>query len=445
MLADELHIAVTNIVDILDGSRILPALSQYRSAAINDRDKASRELSRAANHIIQRMDMVSRPERLVARAMHIEALGTADYWERLLGDSIDPHERQAEIVRLGSRLMFATSQLPSLVKVLMNLNGRLATVPHHVRLFRPGNNPEALAAASVAALANEKQSTAAALPGVARASVNGHGVNGAADTALSGAHAAAPGGRAAGTGNAAEPLRAGESRIRVRLEDAGERATDPDRIARTIDGIDMVYTASASLARRPAIDLRLEELGRGPGTSRIIEFVGQTEAVKAMQAVLESIPEALADLDPDEEDIDLEGIIQSLPIFDDLKVLARSGRLPENDFRDINEAMYQGALLTLESGVILESVEHAHVSFDQTVPPILNRRATGTNGAAHPPTVNGAAHSAAVNGAAHPGAVNGARPPMPGSQGLVDDDPATRLQQNQAVDELLRAIGNGSR
>jgi len=134
------------------------------------------------------------------------------------------------------------------------------------------------------------------------------------------------------------------------LTDAGERAADPDRIARSIDGIDMLYSACASLSRRPAMDLRLDHVVGSD--DRSIVFTGESDSVSAMGTVIDSIPETLASLSDDQE-IDLDELVNSLPIFDQLTTLAGRGAFSENDLKDIRETMHQGALLTLESGVVM--------------------------------------------------------------------------------------------
>lgn len=153
---------------------------------------------------------------------------------------------------------------------------------------------------------------------------------------------------------------AGEARLTIQLTDAGERASDPDRIARSIDGIDMLYSACASIARKPAMDLRLD--GITGNTERNIHFMGERDSVAAVSAVIASIPEALEEIHPD-DDLDLDELVASLPIFEDLNTLASLGTFTPTDLKDISETMHQGAMLILESGVIL--VDEAAASAQQ--------------------------------------------------------------------------------
>lgn len=157
-------------------------------------------------------------------------------------------------------------------------------------------------------------------------------------------------------------VQVGEARLTIRLTDAGERASDPDRIARSVDGIDMLYSACASIARKPAMDLRLD--GITGKAARDIHFMGERDSIAAVGAVIASIPEALEDIQAD-EDLDLDELVASLPIFEDLNTLANLGTFTPTDLKDISETMHQGAMLILESGVML--VSQAPVAPEQSV------------------------------------------------------------------------------
>ncbi len=229
---------------------------------------------------MERIDSMSAAEKRVVKCLHLESLASTDYWQGLLGNVENTREHQAEIVRLASRVMFATSHLPGMVSLL------------------------------------DSQDSAPA--------VDSH----------------------------SEELQAGEGGLHIRLTDAGEKAADPDRIARAIDGVDMLYSACASIARKPAMDLRMDGILGKRNHDRELHFTGERDAMAAVYAVIDSIPAALADIDPD-RDIDLDAVVQSLPIFEDLNTLASLGTFSRKDLKDISDTMHQGALLALESGVIL--------------------------------------------------------------------------------------------
>lgn len=195
-------------------------------------------------------------------------------------------------------------------------------------------------------------------------------------------------GAASSTNSVGLPV-VGEARLTIRLTDAGERASDPDRIARSIDGIDMLYSACASIARKPAMDLRLD--GISGKDTRDVHFMGERDSVAAVSAVIASIPEALEEIHPD-DDIDLDDLVASLPIFDDLNTLANLGTFTPKDLKDISETMHQGGMLILESGVILvdevaasaqahgqnaaaqSNINNVAPEQSKSAPPILTRR-----------------------------------------------------------------------
>ena len=289
MHADELRTAVAKIVQILDKSDIRSVLDQYRSSKGDQRTALAAKLGHAGAVIMERLDSLSESDRQVTKFLHLDNLGSARYWQKLLSNTDSPKEHQAEIVRLASRVMFARHHLPGIVKLLGSVDTKVVEA-------------KAVAVDSVPVL--EK----------------------------------------------------GEGRLKIRLTDAGERASDPDRVARAIDGIDMLYSACASIARKPAIDLRLDSVVAKQNRDRDLQFTGERDCMAAVYAVIDAIPAALAGIDPD-QDIDLDLVVRSLPIFEDLNTLASLGTFSKNDLKDVSDTMHQGALLTLESGVILVDSE----------------------------------------------------------------------------------------
>ncbi len=301
MHADQLRVAVDKVVNTLTTSNVMTAIRDYRTAKGDQRPVAAARLGHAGAMLMESLGRVSPEEASTLQLLHLQNLREPAYWQDLLSPQKPEQQRTAELVHLYSRVMFATSHLPNFAALL----GRV--------------------------------DSAAPLP---KAAVG------------------------AGVGAETAALQPGESRITVQLTDAGERASDPDRIARSIDGIDMLYSACASLSRRPAMDLRLDHVAGS--NDRSIVFTGETDSISAMSTVIDSIPETLASLNDDQE-IDLDQLVDSLPIFDQLATLAGRGAFSENDLKDIRETMHQGALLTLESGVVMPE------------PPVSGAQAQNTN------------------------------------------------------------------
>ncbi len=168
-------------------------------------------------------------------------------------------------------------------------------------------------------------------------------------------------------------LSSDESPMVIRLSDAGELAGDPDRIARAIDGIDMLYSASATLGAGNAIDLTLHSITGDE--DRNLTFAGQKSALQAVMTIVDSIPDLIEQIDPS-EDIDVSELVYELPIFDDLETLKTVGTFSHSDLEDIYDTIHQGALLCLESGVVV--VEESDPVFHQLLD-TLNPASAATN------------------------------------------------------------------
>ena len=143
----------------------------------------------------------------------------------------------------------------------------------------------------------------------------------------------------------------GRAYLEIRLLDAGEKASDLDRISRTIDGIDMVYSACVSLAKKPAVNLSLVSVTGDIG--RHLVFEGDQDGVNAVRAVIESIADEVADL-RDTDSFDPDSLVSDLPVFDDLATLQKLGTFRSPEVAQISESLHEGCLLIMESGVLLE-------------------------------------------------------------------------------------------
>ncbi len=157
-------------------------------------------------------------------------------------------------------------------------------------------------------------------------------------------------------------LSADEASMLVRLSDAGELAGDPDRVARAIDGIDMLYSASATLSSGSSVDLTLHSITGE--ADRDLAFAGDKSALQAVMTIVDSIPDLIEQIDPS-DDVDVSELVYELPIFDDLETLKTVGTFSHSDLEDIYDTVHQGALLCLESGVVV--VEEADPAYAQLI------------------------------------------------------------------------------
>jgi len=290
MHADQLRMAVTKIIDTFIRSDIKNLVDQYRVANDAQRTAAAARVGNAGATIVGRFDEMSELEQRVVKGLHLDTLGRTDYWRALINPDTDPKVTRAELVKLQSRVIFATSHLPGMI-------GLLAT---------------------------------------AKTPSDDHPYS---------RHAVA----------------AGEARLIVRLTDASVAAADPDRIARAVDGIDMLYSACASIVRKNAIDLRLDALD-GVDPKRDLHFTGDMDCIASVITILDSIPAALAGIEPG-QDVDVDSLVQGLPVFTELDSIASQGAFSLTDMKDIRDSVQQGALLSLESGaILLDPPEHNNAS-----------------------------------------------------------------------------------
>jgi len=399
MHADELRMAVTKVVELLDQADIASVVDQYRSAKGEQRSAANAQLRSTAKSLVDKFGTLKPAELQVAKILHLDALGSRQYWQNLFACVNDQKQHQGEIVRLASRIMFARNHLPGLLKLVSNVNSQ----------------------------ATESDAAAAF---------------------------------------AVQALELGEARLCIRLTDAGERASDPDRVARSIDGIDMLYSACASIARKPAMDLRIDKVLSKRNGDREAIFTGDKDSIAAVNAVIDSIPAALANIDTDQE-IDLSAIVHSLPIFEDLNTLAALGTFSKQDLKDISDTMHQGALLTLESGVI--PMDATYVSTIPTISPKTDRNTASADPAQqrsqpsreNNPAAGRAAQAAVLSTASsieqdehydrylkereamlRPAQESGAIPAQSSSEANGDaKNAAIDRNRREAVDDLLKSLG----
>ena len=146
-------------------------------------------------------------------------------------------------------------------------------------------------------------------------------------------------------------LSSGNQLLKIRLLEAGESVSDPDRISRTIDGVDMIYNACASIAKKPAVDLSVVRIV-GSEYKEIV-FEGDAESISSVHSVVHSIAEKLAETD-DLENCDPDELVKDLPVFTDLQRLSELGSFRSAETDKIAETLHEGILLVMESGVLLD-------------------------------------------------------------------------------------------
>lgn len=275
MPVSELRVAVNSVVDLLRKTQIQQVISHYRTDLVRNQVTQSRDhLLTASQQLVAGFAKLGVTEKRICSYMHLEQLGSSQYWGDILNSSKGVEVTRAEVVQLYSRVMFAVNHLPGFVQML-----------------------------SVESLSSD----VSAKPGYAL--------------------------------------------LKIKLVDAGERAADPDRVSRTIDGIDMVYAACVSLAKKPVVDLSLVSV-HGENEKHIV-FEGDVGGISAVREVIDSMAEEIADIE-NPADFDPDQLVSDLPVFEDLQTLQKLGTFQAAEAKDIAESMHEGCLLVMESGVMLE-------------------------------------------------------------------------------------------
>ena len=128
MHAGELRSAVARVVKLLESSGVATAIRDYRASPEENRAVAAARLSHAGAVITAASDSLGRSELNVMRALHLDKLATTEYWETLLEPGGDARESAAAFVHLHSRVMFASSHVPSMLSLLNGVRPEPAAV-----------------------------------------------------------------------------------------------------------------------------------------------------------------------------------------------------------------------------------------------------------------------------------------------------------------------------
>ncbi len=143
----------------------------------------------------------------------------------------------------------------------------------------------------------------------------------------------------------------------LRLYDAVEPASSPDRMSRLIDAVDLIYSACSAMSDARPDSLRLMSVA---GVSvRSVIFHGDVQAINAVRKVIAQLNESAARLHQDEL-YSVDAIAAEMPLLDAIDELehldALSPDVAANAARDARE----GAIMVLECGAQL--VDHDAVA-----------------------------------------------------------------------------------
>ena len=144
------------------------------------------------------------------------------------------------------------------------------------------------------------------------------------------------------------------SEIKMRIVDAADCASDPDRISRLIDGVDLIYRACARLAGTDENGLKVMRLGGSWG--RTIVFNGDEEPATASRRIIRAAND-LASNSMQTQTYSVEEIAENNPFLLALDELFRVGAVNADDAEDIRQGVLGGSIMLLECGARLYGVD----------------------------------------------------------------------------------------
>ncbi len=156
--------------------------------------------------------------------------------------------------------------------------------------------------------------------------------------------------------NRADPLDLNDDAcdIKIRLVDAADRASDPDRIARLIDGVDLIYRACAKLAHTSLDGLHVMRVGGAHGRTVLLQ--GDVDPATATRRIIRAAND-IATGNIQGESYSADEVADSNPFMQSLDDLFRVGALSAADAEEIRHGVLTGTIMVLECGGRLFGVD----------------------------------------------------------------------------------------
>ena len=149
--------------------------------------------------------------------------------------------------------------------------------------------------------------------------------------------------------------------LRLRIDNAVEKASHPDRLSRLIDAVDIIYQACAELAGEHPDDLAL--LSITGYQHRIIEFKGHPEVATATRRIIRSLHQQATE-SLLHEHYSVDQIAEKIPVMHALDELFRIQALNADSANRIREGVLAGSIMLLECGARIQG-DALMVSEDQ--------------------------------------------------------------------------------
>lgn len=146
----------------------------------------------------------------------------------------------------------------------------------------------------------------------------------------------------------------GAVRLVVRLYDSIESAASPERLARLLDAVDLLYSACASIADTDAESLQLMSVS-GVAVRSVI-FHGNSDAITATQRVISYLNVVSAE-SLREDNFEVESIATTHPFLRAIDNLKELGAISAETASQAQRNTVEGSIMLLETGAQLADFE----------------------------------------------------------------------------------------
>ncbi len=169
------------------------------------------------------------------------------------------------------------------------------------------------------------------------------------------------------------------STVSLYLYDDRLSAADPDRVSRTVDGLDMIYEGCALLADVPTNGLQLLSIDGEP--HRRLVFTGHIEAATATRRIVRSLNERYT-----QDDLlagkPVDAICESLPFLQSINDLYRADALSGEFAGKVHHATLAGAIMLAEAGAQLAADENISAEAEVEASPAIDNTLARQSGIA---------------------------------------------------------------
>jgi len=149
--------------------------------------------------------------------------------------------------------------------------------------------------------------------------------------------------------------------LSVTIVEEENHFSSPKRLSKVLDCIDVFYEVIASINKQPSNDLMV--LAIDSGNDKFIDFLGMEKTINGIKDLIISIWDRKVFHRNDQAGVDINLIVQSLPVIEEIKRLKDEGELEPDTAENFIDDIVKAATQFIESGVIIPEI-NAQASHD---------------------------------------------------------------------------------